>query len=69
MGPVDSSPPKRKLARVPNPKRCLVVVEGLYSISGDVAPLTEIVKVCRDAGAYLMVDDLANAEAQLGMTP
>ena len=25
----------------PIPRRCLVVVEGLYSISGDVAPLAE----------------------------
>ena len=33
-------------------RRCLVVVEGLYSISGDVAPLAEIVAVCRAAGAY-----------------
>ena len=47
----------RKLARLPNPRRCLVVVEGLYSISGDVAPLLDIVKICRDAGAYLMVDE------------
>ena len=42
---------------MPNPRRCLVVVEGLYSISGDVAPLADIVAVCREAGAYLMVDE------------
>jgi len=47
----------RKLARLPNPRRSLVVVEGLYSISGDIAPLAEIAKACRDAGAYLMVDE------------
>jgi len=47
----------RKLARLPNPRRALVVVEGLYSISGDVAPLREIVAVCRGAGACLMVDE------------
>ena len=47
----------RKLARLPNGRRCLVVVEGLYSISGDVAPLAEIVAVCRAAGALLMVDE------------
>ena len=35
----------------------LVVVEGLYSIRGDVAPLREIVDVCRAHGAYLMVDE------------
>jgi 8-amino-7-oxononanoate synthase len=47
----------RKLAKLPEPRRALVVVEGLYSISGDVSPLTEMVPVCRDAGAYLMVDE------------
>jgi 8-amino-7-oxononanoate synthase len=47
----------RKLARQPNPRRCLVVVEGLYSISGDVAPLADIVAACRAAGAWLMVDE------------
>jgi 8-amino-7-oxononanoate synthase len=47
----------RKLARQPDGRRCLVVVEGLYSISGDVAPLAEIVATCRAAGAWLMVDE------------
>jgi len=47
----------RKLARQPNGRRCLVVVEGLYSISGDVAPLPEMVAACREAGAYLVVDE------------
>jgi 8-amino-7-oxononanoate synthase len=47
----------RKLARQPDGRQCLVVVEGLYSISGDVAPLSEIVATCRAAGAWLMVDE------------
>jgi 8-amino-7-oxononanoate synthase len=47
----------RKLARQPEPRRCLVVVEGLYSISGDVAPLADIAAACRETGAYLMVDE------------
>jgi 8-amino-7-oxononanoate synthase len=47
----------RKLERAGNPSRCLVVVEGLYSISGDVAPLADLVAVCRRAGAFLMVDE------------
>ena len=47
----------RKLANLADPGRCLVVVEGLYSISGDIAPLVEIVALCREAGAYLMVDE------------
>lgn len=47
----------RKLARIENRANCLVVVEGLYSISGDVAPLREIAAVTREAGAFLMVDE------------
>jgi 8-amino-7-oxononanoate synthase len=47
----------RKLERQAKPSDCLVVVEGLYSISGDVAPLAEIASVCRQAGAWLMVDE------------
>jgi len=46
----------RKLARQPR-GRCLVVVEGLYSIGGDVAPLTDIAAACREAGAFLAVDE------------
>ena len=47
----------RKLSRVENTSNCLVVVEGLYSISGDVGALREVSAVCRDAGAFLMVDE------------
>jgi len=46
----------RKLARQPR-GRCLVVVEGLYSIGGDVAPLVDIAAACREAGALLAVDE------------
>lgn len=35
----------------------LVVVDGVYSMEGDIAPLPDIVKVCRKYGARLMVDD------------
>ena len=48
----------RKLARLPSGKRDrLVVVEGVYSVRGDVAPLKEIVALCREYGAYLLVDE------------
>jgi 8-amino-7-oxononanoate synthase len=47
----------RKLQRLRDCSRCLVVVEGLYSISGDVAPLADIGAACRGAGASLMVDE------------
>ena len=49
---------RRKLQRLPGSERNrLVVVEGLYSIRGDVAPLRDIVDVCRAHGAYLLVDE------------
>jgi 8-amino-7-oxononanoate synthase len=49
---------RKKLERLPHgPRNRLVVVEGLYSIRGDVAPLKEIVNVCRAHGAYLLVDE------------
>src|SRR5437868_3019530 len=49
---------RKKLERLPPKERNrLVVVEGLYSIRGDVAPLREIVDVCRAYGAYLLVDE------------
>jgi 8-amino-7-oxononanoate synthase len=48
---------RRKLARQPDPTRCLVIVEGLYSVSGDLAPVAAFSDVCRAAGAFLMVDE------------
>lgn len=49
---------RKKLERLPKgASNRLVVVEGLYSIRGDVAPLREIVDVCRAHGAYLLVDE------------
>jgi 8-amino-7-oxononanoate synthase len=48
---------RRKLSRLAEPRRALVVVEGLYSITADLAPLDELAAACRDAGAYLMVDE------------
>ena len=49
---------RKKLERLPSRGRNrLVVVEGLYSIRGDVAPLAEIAAVCRAHNAYLLVDE------------
>jgi 8-amino-7-oxononanoate synthase len=49
---------RKKLERLQAADRNrLVVVEGLYSIRGDVAPLREIAALCRAYGAYLMVDE------------
>ena len=35
----------------------LIVVEGIYSMLGDVAPLREMAAVKRETGAYLLVDE------------
>jgi 8-amino-7-oxononanoate synthase len=52
---------QKKLERLPREahggRNRLVVVEGLYSIRGDVAPLREIAAVCRAHDAYLLVDE------------
>ncbi len=45
----------------------LVVVEGIYSMLGDRAPLTEIAALTRQFGAYLMVDE-AHSLGVLGAT-
>ncbi len=45
----------KHLAELPGQK--LVVVEGVYSMLGDTAPLAEIVAIKREMGAYLLVDE------------
>jgi len=45
----------------------LVVVDGVYSMEGDIASLPDIVKVCKQYGARLMVDD-AHGIGVLGAT-
>lgn len=45
----------RRLKDTPGEK--LIVVEGIYSMVGDVAPLKEIAAIKREMGAYLLVDE------------
>ena len=55
----------KRLANVPGDK--LIVVEGIYSMLGDTAPLKEIAAVKRETGAYLLVDE-AHSMGVLGPT-
>ena len=48
---------ERVLAGIPAEKGKLVVVDGLYSMGGDLALLPEITALCKKYGARLMVDD------------
>ncbi|GAB4492767.1 MAG: pyridoxal phosphate-dependent aminotransferase family protein [Anaerolineales bacterium] len=56
---------ERVLSGIPEDRGKLVVVDGLFSMEGDIAPLPEIVPVCEKYGARLMVDD-AHAMGVLG---
>jgi len=48
---------ERVLAGLPEEAGRLVVVDGVFSMGGDIAPLPEIVPLCLKYGARLMVDD------------
>ncbi len=56
---------ERVLKSVEKDRGILVVVDGLFSMEGDIAPLPEIVPLCKEYGARLMVDD-AHAIGVLG---
>jgi 7-keto-8-aminopelargonate synthetase-like enzyme len=56
---------ERVLTGLPEDVGKLVVVDGVFSMGGDIAPLPEIVPLCQQFGARLMVDD-AHAIGVLG---
>jgi 8-amino-7-oxononanoate synthase len=47
----------RVLANLPADAGKLVVVDGVFSMGGDIAPLPDLVRICRKHGARLYVDD------------
>jgi 8-amino-7-oxononanoate synthase len=45
------------LAGLPKDSGKLVIVDGVFSMEGDICPLPDIVKMCKKHGARLIVDD------------
>ena len=53
------------LTSVPETAGMLVAVDGVFSMSGEIAPLPELTVICREHGARLLVDD-AHAMGVIG---
>jgi len=47
----------RRLGRIPAEAGKLVILEGVYSMLGDIAPLTEMIAVCKKYDAMILVDE------------
>jgi 8-amino-7-oxononanoate synthase len=56
---------ERVLKSLPDSGGRLLVVDGLFSMEGDIAPLPEMIPLCQQYGVRLMVDD-AHAMGVLG---
>lgn len=48
---------EKRLKRLPADAGKLVVLEGVYSMLGDVAPLKDMIRVSKEAGAMVLVDE------------
>ena len=48
---------ERQLQKVPENRGCLIVTDGVFSMGGDIAKLPEIVRLAKQYGARVMVDD------------
>ncbi len=48
---------ERVLSKINENAGRMVIVDGVYSMGGDLAPLPEIIPICQKYGARLMVDD------------
>lgn len=54
-----------KEAKAKNPKRILIITDGVFSMDGDIAPLDRIVELAEQYGACTYVDD-AHGDGVLG---
>jgi 8-amino-7-oxononanoate synthase len=48
---------EKQLKKVPEESGCLIVTDGVFSMGGDIANLPEIVRLAKQYGARVMVDD------------
>ena len=48
---------EKRLRRVPEGAGKLVVLEGVYSMLGDIAPLKEMIRIAKSHGAMVLVDE------------
>jgi 7-keto-8-aminopelargonate synthetase-like enzyme len=48
---------EKRLKRIPEGAGKLVILEGVYSMLGDIAPLKEMIKVAKANGAMVLVDE------------
>jgi 8-amino-7-oxononanoate synthase len=53
----DAAELRRLIAKEPCAGQVFIVVESLFSMDGDVAPLADYAAVCRETGAALVVDE------------
>jgi len=58
---------ERVLAKLPAEAGKLIIVDGVFSMEGDICPLPDIVKIGKKYGARIMVDD-AHATGIIGKT-
>ncbi|MGF1572392.1 MAG: aminotransferase class I/II-fold pyridoxal phosphate-dependent enzyme [Sumerlaeia bacterium] len=52
---------------LPGGGRTWICVDGVYSMDGDIAPLPQLLEMCKTFGAYLVVDD-AHGTGMIGET-
>jgi glycine C-acetyltransferase/8-amino-7-oxononanoate synthase len=48
---------EKRLKRIPAGAGKLVILEGVYSMLGDIAPLKEMIRVAKENGAMVLVDE------------
>lgn len=58
---------ERVLSKIPEEKGKIIIVDGVFSMEGDICNLPEVVKLAKKYGARLIVDD-AHASGILGKT-